>query len=197
MEVSLSNMLKNSYKHYHARGVNYLCLQNTWRLRLKAYFFDQPSDPAGVVSPHDHRYSFTNHVLTGAVKDTLYTASKYGEQFFEYSWRSPLSRADLTPLYSPVAPTKLVLYHADVVAEGLSYQRGRGEIHSLQILEPRTIIVQEEKKTPSAPLRSRVFMRTEKFPTLEGLYEKFEPGEIVRLVGELNDRAGMSLSLSP
>lgn len=56
LEIDLQQALKNSYRNYHAKGVDYLCVGRTPQLTQKIYFID--GFEGDVVVPHDHRYEF-------------------------------------------------------------------------------------------------------------------------------------------
>ena len=69
----LEQMVENSFRNFHAKGFDYLCLQRSPGLTLKAYFFDElPGGIAEVVCPHDHRYPFTTTVLSGYMRHYRY-----------------------------------------------------------------------------------------------------------------------------
>lgn len=61
-----STLIQNSYRDFHAKGLDYVCLKRTPDHTVKVYFLDgDVSKVPEVVNPHDHRYAFETTVLSG------------------------------------------------------------------------------------------------------------------------------------
>lgn len=65
-------MLENSYRNFHAKGVDYLCLFRDPRITIKAYFFSDDIEPGWLVAPHTHAYRFYSEVFAGTVKNIVF-----------------------------------------------------------------------------------------------------------------------------
>ena len=58
--VSMEEVLANSFRDFHAKGLDYVCLKRRPSETVKLYFFDgDVSKLPEVVNPHDHRYDFS------------------------------------------------------------------------------------------------------------------------------------------
>jgi hypothetical protein len=68
----LDTVASNSFRNFHAKGLDYLCLHRSPELTIKAYFYSGNIGPE-VVCPHDHRYPFSTHILAGESGHKRYT----------------------------------------------------------------------------------------------------------------------------
>lgn len=75
---NIEQIAANSYKNFHAKGVDYLCFYRTPDLTQKFYFFDENVQfSPDVVSPHDHRYNFSSTCLAGELTNHVYDKASY------------------------------------------------------------------------------------------------------------------------
>lgn len=79
--ADVAALAANSFRNYHAVGLDYLCLLRTPNLTVKAYFFrgkDHAQARRGfgpdnwLVMPHNHRYSFEHLTLQGRIINRLF-----------------------------------------------------------------------------------------------------------------------------
>lgn len=69
----IETICANSFRDFHAKGFDYLCLTRSPELTRKVYFFEGDLvDLPEIVMPHDHRYGFTTTVLAGAVRNRTF-----------------------------------------------------------------------------------------------------------------------------
>jgi hypothetical protein len=97
--VDLDEVLENSYRDFHAKGFDYLCLRRTPERTVKAYFFEgDVAQAPEVIAPHDHRYSFRTEVLTGSVVNRLYqpvlSETPDAEPYELFDYATPLNGGD-------------------------------------------------------------------------------------------------------
>ena len=53
LELNIDNVIENSFKNFHAKGLDYICLSRTPQLTLKLYILDgDASESPEVVNPH-------------------------------------------------------------------------------------------------------------------------------------------------
>lgn len=66
-----TEMAAHSFRNYHVRGADYLCLHRTPRLTVKAYFFAEVwhNRMGYAVWPHTHRYAFEHWTLKGTIRN--------------------------------------------------------------------------------------------------------------------------------
>src|SRR5688572_15069132 len=90
-EERMAEMLENSYRNFHVKGADYLCLRRSPEHTCKIYFFDgDVRHLPEVVFPHDHRYAFDTHILSGRLSNSLYERDPRGEVFNHFNWHTPL-----------------------------------------------------------------------------------------------------------
>lgn len=173
-QKNLEHLLDDSYRNFHAKGLDYLCLKRTPLMTVKAYFFDgDVAKLPEVVMPHNHRYNFLTTVLSGEVMNELYSPGEGGWEAKTYNQFSYM-----TPLNGGAGFT----YEGEVLlhkVSHISYREGRryfslfGDIHTIRIMEPETILVlyQHEDRVPiEAP--TQAYSRDSKEPPSgHGLYD--------------------------
>lgn len=94
-ETLLATMLEHSFKNFHVKGFDYLCVKRTPEHTRKVYFFEgNVSQLPEVVNPHDHRYDFRTTVLTGHMSNSHYVPHSGGQTYYEHEWRTPLNGGD-------------------------------------------------------------------------------------------------------
>lgn len=91
----VEEILRHSYKDFHAKGLDYICLKRSDVETIKLYFFDgDASALPEVVAPHDHRYDFETTVLAGEFCNRLYWPQDDGEVYQLFSYLTPLNGGD-------------------------------------------------------------------------------------------------------
>lgn len=64
----LDTVAGNSFRNFHAKGLDYLCIFRSEELTIKAYFYDIADDSSPeIICPHDHRYPFATEISTPTV----------------------------------------------------------------------------------------------------------------------------------
>src|SRR6185312_12218927 len=98
-DAMMAHLLANSYRNYHAKGLDYLCLRRSAELTLKIYFFDNPAhETSDVVCPHDHRYDSNTAVIRGGAINVIWRPANGGakdmnaaKRFDAFRWYTPLN----------------------------------------------------------------------------------------------------------
>jgi hypothetical protein len=172
----LETIAANSFRNFHAKGLDYLCLHRSEVLTIKAYFYEiGDHQPPEVICPHDHRYPFSTHILAGESGHIRYRemppwAKSPTHQCFR--WRTPLlggsgfewdypARLDAQPVEQ---------YHA-----GQSYWCNADEIHTITIRHPNTVLLlyQHADEVPSFGHTSTFVPGSSREPPrLDGLYDR-------------------------
>ncbi len=193
-DAALAEIIANSFKNFHAKGLHYFCLRRHPQRTVKAYFYDGDApDSADLVIPHDHRYAFHTTVLAGAAVNVLYTERLVktflgGDEVYQ--------RFDyLTPLNGGSGFT----WHCEAVlrrrqdrlyVRSQSYYMEPDQIHTLRV-RPGTVLllVQYADQMPIGQ-PTRAYSKKREPPSLDGLYEKPKPDDIAAWQERLAALAG-------
>ena len=199
--LDIDTVVDNSFKDFHAKGVDYVCLERTPGLTLKAYFFETGmQDASEVVNPHDHRYAFLTQCLSGAIRNRWYSECKWrdwippqSKRYKVFNWSTPLLGGNG---FSPAGETVLretgaITYTPNSAQK--CYYMAADELHTIQVMQPETCILlaQYEDVIPDWQ-PTRTFTQTAEPPDLSGLYGKFTADEVVKrieLLKQLTEKA--------
>ncbi|OHT91294.1 hypothetical protein BKG70_00745 [Mycobacteroides chelonae] len=194
-DLDMESVLEHSYKDYHVKGFDYLCLHRSEGLTLKAYFFEGDVQNASeVVNPHNHRYDFHTTCLSGAVENRWYRSYPFGfnrdtrpQRYNMFEWRTPLNGGDGFTLTGEIT---LQNHRSMQCSRGEGYEMAADELHTIQILEPDTVLllVQHEDVVPvNQP--TLTFTQSVEPPDLPGLYNKFNADQAVKRIKQLQELA--------
>ena len=184
--IDLDHVLDNSFKNFHVKGFDYLCVRRSARITDKLYFFDGDiSKLPEVVNPHDHRYAFNTKVLAGRSKNTVYQPSLTGQVYNRFDYLTPLNGGDGFH-WSGYEHLDVASDHA--YAKGEGYSSGPNDIHTISILEDRTILWlrQFEDVVPLGKPTS-TYSVSDKAPALDGLYARMTPHDVIAKMRILSD----------
>ena len=180
-EMQIDTMVQNSFKNFHTKGFDYLCLHRTPYMTEKIYFFEgDVAQMPEVVNPHDHRYNFETQVLTGIMSDSSYrvlTEPYSGElrgtevvPFYEHEWRTPLNGGSGAEYLRDVYLhefKRVMLRKREKL--GTKYSN----IHTIR-MHTDTCVIRLVQYSDVVPVDkpSRLFMAEKQAPNLDGLYER-------------------------
>lgn len=195
MSEAFDHLIEHSYRNFHVRGLDYLCLKRTPEHTRKVYFFDgNVSQLPEIINPHDHRYDFTTTVLSGAMSNSLYEEnSEYGQVYQEFAWDTPLNGgAGFTwQRERRLLETKRYSY-----TPGRTYKMFADELHTIRMLIEGTVIILDQwADVVPVGYPTRTFMRDKQVPSLDGLYEKFSPDQLLVKIAQYEElcfKAGVS-----
>lgn len=204
----IETICANSYRDFHTKGFDYLCLTRTPELTRKVYFFDGDlHDLPELVIPHDHRYPFVTTVLAGAVRNKRFTAlamekvhptmrsqwEAITEPYDHFSYRTPLNGGDG---FEWVGETRLMADRDDYgwsKTRGQHWRSSETEVHTLDIRCEGTVIMLEQLADvvpidqPTNAYR-RAGDRTP--PSLDGLYDRMTPDHARHRIEQFLDLVG-------
>jgi hypothetical protein len=185
-EAQLLHALEHSYRDFHAKGLDYVCLRRSERETWKLYFFtgDVSSAPE-VVHPHDHRYDFVTETLCGEVENRLYRESPDGEVFNGFRYLTPLNSGGG---FTFDREARLWEYSRQRYGAGRVYPMTSAEIHTIRIVRHGTVllVIQFEDVVP-LDVPTRTFCRGDA-PKLDGLYRRFTADELVKTLTRFHER---------
>lgn len=180
------DMLRNSYRDYHAKGLDYVCLHRSTGLTIKAYFLNVPTG-VNVVNPHDHAYNFHTFILKGRLKNLTFKTGSNGEWWNEYRYQPPASNIGRHQFILERS-VHLDLIRDDEYPVGTGYYMEKDEIHTIQSLTPDTVMLLYQYQTPLAKKLYGTALYTQGFPpSVEGLYNEFTEDEIEQKIKVLRD----------
>jgi hypothetical protein len=172
--VNIDEILANSFKDYHVKGFDYVCLKRSPTETLKLYFFDgDVSKLPEVVNPHDHRYDFDTWVICGRTENKFRTPLNGGNGF---TWKGECRiKETASCVYQP----------------GEHYFMKADEFHTIRIVENESVIMlrQLEDVVP-LDVPTRTFTRSETPPSLAGLYSRFTPDQVLARLKQFEERTG-------
>lgn len=201
----IETICANSYRNFHTRGFDYLCLSRTPDLTRKVYFFEGDlHDLPELVIPHDHRYPFVTTVLAGAVQNKLFwrlnrepvrelqgTLIDQAQPYDHFEYRTPLNGGDG---FTWVGERRLWGHAGGINAKrGDHWRSSETDIHTLDIRCEGTVIMLEQLADvlpldqPTNAYR-RVGDRTP--PSLDGLYDRMTPDHARKRINQFLDLVG-------
>lgn len=136
-------VLDQSYRNFHAKGLDYLCLKRSDDHTVKVYFFDGDADLSAlpeIVMPHDHRYNFDTVCISGEVANKEFSRCAPfagATRHEEFAWDTPLLGG---AGFSHVGEAWLTEANVCDYRAGDRWSSGASVIHTLQIRRPGTII---------------------------------------------------------
>jgi hypothetical protein len=177
--MQFRDILKNSYKNFHAKGLHYLCLQRTELVTVKAYFFeDTASKSPEVVVPHNHRYDFITEVITGELQDHTYQEVPVRGHdthadvalYNKFNFYTPLNGGEGFVFCKPVVLKKRSI---TTRRAGETLGRSSEQIHTISV-KPNTILLLtqlRDKNSIDVPSQAYSSADRELFPNTSGLYD--------------------------
>lgn len=169
---AVEDMAANSYRNFHARGLDYLCLFRSPELTRKVYFFDgDVRKLPEVVMPHDHRYAFTTRVLSGQVANRFYARDVRGGEVFErFDYMTPLNGGDGFIWKETVS---LRCTFDRTYAAGEHYHCQASDIHTIQVhSEGSVILLDQYADDVPLDMPTAAFRKVRHAPDMNGLYDR-------------------------
>lgn len=185
----IDHMIENSYKNFHVKGFDYLCLKRSPHRTEKVYFFDgDVAHMPEVVNPHDHRYNFETQVLAGTMSDSSYrlltelyrkkpTRGKV-QAYHQHKWYTPLNGGDGAEYVRDVFLhefRRIMMNQADRLRTNAT------NIHTIRIHSDQCVLklVQYSDVLP-LDMPTRLFMAEKQGPNLNGLYERMDADHCIK-----------------
>ena len=186
-EEQLQQMLDTSFRNFHQKGFDYLCLKrDPAGQTIKVYFFDDNIRlGTDLVSPHDHRYVFHTRVLAGAISNSFYEEDVYGDVYNEFLWRTPLLGGNG---HEWSKETRLLETERRVMRAGEEYTMQVHQLHTIRVHRPGTVIeLTCEPSVVPRHLPTRTFIHDREAPKLNGLYDRFTADALLARLKQYGD----------
>lgn len=178
----IETIASNSFRNFHAKGLDYLCLHRSPILTLKAYFYEQGHESTPeVVCPHDHRYPFSTHVLAGRsghIRYQEWVPGLYTPTHERFEWRTPLNGGNGFT-WSREATLKVT--GREEYSKGDSYWCNPDEVHTITINRSDTVLLlyQHADTVPLDQATSTYAPLGSIAPSTDGLYDRM-PVDVVQ-----------------
>lgn len=189
-EAVMDEIIANSYKDFHAKGLDYICLYRSPTLTRKVYFLNgDVSKVPEVVNPHNHRYDFATTVLAGAMLDHVYAPVsdvRWGVEYNKFNYMTPLNGGNG---FTYVGTQLLGHTRVQYADDSMPLSRRMEAIHTIQMLEDQTVLLLEQyiDKLPISVPTQCWTRKGEPKPDLSGLYSKFTPDEVINRVQTIKE----------
>lgn len=189
--MDLDAICENSFRNFHAKGFDYLCLTRTPELTRKVYFFEgEVSQLPEIVMPHDHRYAFTTTVLAGKIANVIYVANPRGDMFQRFSYRTPLNGGDG---FTWQEEQRLLRLGDTVYGRHQHYHSTSRDIHTLSMKTDQTVIMLEQMADDiplDVPTTAWCKDGGKQPPSLDGLYDRMTPDHAIMRLEQFFDLVG-------
>jgi hypothetical protein len=189
----VDDAVKNSFRDFHAKGFDYICIKRSPEETLKLYFFDgDVAKLPDVVAPHDHRYDFESYVVHGAMQNSLYDLHPRGEEYERFNFDTPLNGGKGFTWRDTVRvlEMKRTSYFA-----GHAYFIFAHEYHTIRILQAGTVLLLRQRADVMAvgEPTSTFIQGSKEPPVLDGLYKRFTADQLIAKLGDFEQRTGIKL----
>lgn len=189
----IDTVCANSFRNFHVKDFDYLCLSRTPELTRKVYFFEGNLDKLPeIVMPHDHRYPFTTTVLSGGVHNTTYSKMRgnFSRLYNQFSYLTPLNGGDG---FEWIGEVELYEVSRLGYTRGRHYHSEHNDIHTLNIRCEGTVIMLEQL-ADVVPLTqatsSYCLADSREGPCLDGLYDRMTADHAVKRINQFLDLVG-------
>ncbi len=189
--IDLDHAVENSFRDYHVKGFDYLCVRRSPTETVKLYFFDGDiTRLPEVVNPHDHRYDFDTWVLAGASENVWFAEDSRGQVFNRFRYRTPLNGGDG---FSFAGETRLAETDRLRREAGGHYFMRADELHTIRIVENETVLMLRQREDVVALDAATSTFTRGTAPSLSGLYSRFTVDQVLARLRQLRERTGIDL----
>lgn len=189
--VNIDEVVEHSFKDFHVKGFDYICLRRSPEETLKLYFFDGDiSKLSEVVAPHDHRYDFETHVVTGKSENRWFDRSMDYSKGQTYNWFEYLTPLNGGDGFNFIGEEQLFESARKTFKSGDSYFMQAHELHTIKIVENETVLMLVQFEDRVAVGKPTYTFTTGDAPVLDGLYTKFTADQVIAKLKRFEERTG-------
>lgn len=180
----IEEIAQNSFRDFHAKGLDYLCLKRSPSITMKAYFFEGDASLAPeVINPHDHRYEFFTMCLSGCVANSTWKPDAIGKVFQQFSYLTPLNGGDG---FTWERETRLRQASRRSYERRNGYHSARSTIHTITIEKPDTVLLLKQfADVVPVGVPTSTFTRDKEPPSLKGLYREMDHDTVRKRIAQL------------
>lgn len=204
LQRTIDSLLNFSYLDYHQPDFTYLCLSQKDGHFQKVYFFDGNTAHAPeVVAPHNHRYRFSTQLLHGHyINYTFFeTENPAGLPHYKWAYHTPLLGGKGFTLVGPAflvpglqilrTPNENYSYlkPCQLIARSHHWHTHK-EIHTIRVSPGTILFLAQERdlvkyRSKTNPLPTYTYTRTPIAPSLDNLYRRPTPQQIIPFLQRL------------
>jgi hypothetical protein len=187
-EEQMRHILDHSFRDFHVKGFDYLCLRRSPERTDKFYFFEgEVAQSPEVVHPHDHRYDFITKVLAGRGANFFFEYAEDGEPIEEFEYRTPLLGGNG---FTWARSARLKRSRERWYTAGDLYWMAAQDFHTIRVT-PGTVLhlVQFDDVVP-AGTPTKCFSKGREPINLSGLYTKFTADQALVRLAQLRTLLG-------
>jgi hypothetical protein len=191
--LNIDDALAHSYRDFHAKGLDYICLRRSTERTLKLYFFNgDASTLPDVVHPHDHRYPFTTRVICGAMQNSIYVEHDRGAVMQRFDFDTPLNGGDGFSWHSEV---RLLESERLTFGSASSYRLPHFATHTIRILTNETVLfLDQEADVVAIGDPTKTYTPEREPPSLAGLYSRWTADALIARLVAFQERTGWDLA---
>ena len=192
--VNLDEAIASSFRDYHVKGFDYLCLKRSPKITDKIYFFDgDVSNLSEVVNPHDHRYPFMTRVLAGRSQNSMYERNERGDVYYGFRFFTPLNGGHG---FEEDESVRLLETSRLTYGEGDSCMSASTDIHTIRIVQDRTILwLRQFEDEVGVGDPTLTFSLLAKAPSLDGLYGRMTADDVLAKLRVLREVADLRIAV--
>lgn len=191
--MNITDLMAHSFKNFHAKGLDYVCLKRTPEHTIKAYFLDgDASKVPEVVNPHDHRYAFKTRVLCGEMIDHRYSCGGDTEVYQAFDYMTPLNGGNGFTYRGD----EFLSHDIGIrLRTGAELYTGSNHRHTIQMCADQTVLLLEQFSdvVPLHVPTSCWVKRGYPAPNTSGLYERFTESDFALRLEVLRKLCGGAL----
>lgn len=179
---NIETIIENSYKDFHAKGLDYICLSRSPEKTRKVYFLNgDVTKVPEVINPHDHRYNFETTVLAGEMSDHVYLPDEHGMPYQVFDYMTPLNGGNGFTYQGEIPLTKDRIERRCV---GEFLRRSASTLHTIQMHRDQTVLLltQYADIIPIDRPTTCFVRKGEPKPDTSGLYTKFTADEVLQRI---------------
>ncbi len=192
--VCVQTIVENSFKDFHTKGFDYLCVKRSPTETIKLYFFDGDiTKLPEVVNPHDHRYDFDTWVLAGAGENIWFEENKNGFVFNEFEYRTPLNGGNG---FTFSKETRLMETNRVRRVAGGHYYMEAQELHTIRIVENETVLMLRQCEDVVPLDRATKTFTQGRAPDMNGLYNRFTADQVIAKLKNFEERTGYRFEMA-
>jgi hypothetical protein len=143
------------------------------------------------VNPHDHRYDFRTHVLSGWMRNLLFVPCPNGTPCHRHNYKTPLNGGKG---FTYAGRTHLRLDDYGIFETGETCDMLAEQIHTIQV-RPDTVLMLEQHEDRRIEATS-TFTQHREAPSLDGMYYRFTEGELIDRLNEIAEQAKLDIHIS-
>jgi hypothetical protein len=194
LSVNMEEVIASSFKDFHTKGFDYICLSRSDDLTVKLYLMDGVVTRASeVVNPHDHRYAFETFCLSGKVTNYEFVPGQRGKLYERFDYLTPLNGG---AGFSHAGQVRLERDAGTPYLPGESYRMEAAQLHTIRVHGGQTaLLLLQHRDVVPVGQPTQTFCLDREPPSLSGLYQRFTADEVIDRLRKLEKVSGIKIAV--